>query len=170
MPLLSHNTQRRTWSGNTWSTFTYVYMCVQSKSSSIPLIACNWTGQATSSTTHCMLQMNRRWYMKIILISDINRTWEALQDLKLLLCVCGQKLVKNNSGRLENYSKETFQTGSDVTVNLLNAPNESTLQVQEYNVMTTRAPVMQGLINCGVGLLRKIFNSCRENDIFSDKK
>ena len=100
MPLLSHNTQRRTWSGNTWSTFTYIYniyyICVQSKSSSIPLIACNWTGQATSSTTHCMLQMNRRWYMKIILISDINRTWEALQDLKLLLCVCGQKLVKNS--------------------------------------------------------------------------
>ena len=76
--------------------YLYIYICVQSKSSSIPLIACNWTGQATSSTTHCMLQMNRRWYMKIILISDINRTWEPLQDLKLLLCVCGQKLVKNS--------------------------------------------------------------------------
>ena len=42
-----------------------------------------------------------------------------------------------------------------MTVNLLNAPNESTLQVQEYNVMTTRAPVMQGLISCRVGSFRE---------------
>ena len=65
---------------------------------------------------------------------------------------------------MENYSKETFQTGSDVTVNLLNAPNESTLQVQEYNVMTTRAPVMQGLISCRVAhFVKKTFFATKSN-------
>ena len=34
--------------------------------------------------------------MMIILISDINRMCGVLQDLKLLSCVCGQKLVKNS--------------------------------------------------------------------------
>ena len=52
-------------------------------------------------------------------------------DFECIECSKIQKMMKNKQ-------KQNLQTGSDVTVNVMNAPNQSTLQVQDHPILIIR--------------------------------